>query len=163
MAAPTAALHFTETVLQGLRERGVGVARLCLHVGIGTFLPVRVERVEDHPMHAEYFDLPAVAREAVLSTRRAGGRVVAVGTTSVRSLEWWARTGERQGATSLYVYPPFRFLVVDALMTNFHLPRSTPLLLASAFAGRDRLLAAYREAVAAGYRFYSYGDSMLVL
>ena len=163
VAAPTAALHFTEAVFDGLRERGVGVARLCLHVGIGTFLPVRVDRVEDHPMHAEHFVLPDTAREAVLSTRQSGGRVIAVGTTSVRSLEWWARTGERQGATSLYVYPPFRFLVVDVLMTNFHLPRSTPLLLASAFAGRDLLLAAYREAVAAGYRFYSYGDSMLVL
>ncbi len=137
-----------------------------LHVGLGTFQPVRVDRVEDHVMHEERFEIGEATARAVRRTREQGGRVIAVGTTVVRTLEHSAaRHGEvraGQGRCSLFIYPGFRFRVVDALMTNFHLPRSTLLMLVSAFAGRERVLAAYAAAVEAGYRFYSYGDAMLV-
>ncbi|HSG89575.1 MAG TPA: S-adenosylmethionine:tRNA ribosyltransferase-isomerase, partial [Pseudomonadales bacterium] len=146
--------------------RGVEVARLTLHVGAGTFQPVRVDDILEHRMHAERLRVDDAVVAAVAATRRRGGRVVAVGTTVVRSLESAARGGQLEpvdGETDLFIYPGFRFRVVDAMVTNFHLPESTLLMLVSAFAGRERVLAAYRHAVAAAYRFFSYGDAMFVL
>ncbi len=167
VAAPTAGLHFTPELLQAVRGRGVEVETLTLHVGLGTFQPVRGERVEDHRLHAEAFDLPARLAGAVVETRRRGGRVVAVGTTVTRTLE--ARSGPEPGTVlaggglcDLFIRPGHAFRVVDALLTNFHLPRSTLLMLVAAFAGREPVLGAYREAVARRYRFYSYGDAMLL-
>ena len=166
VAAPTAGLHFTRELLERLARAGIDLAYLTLHVGPGTFEPVRAERVEDHAMHAERFEIPAAAVRAVQRTRARGGRVVAVGTTVVRALEHVARLHgelrEASGECDLFIRPGFEFRVVDALLTNFHLPRSTLLVLVSAFAGRERVLAAYDHAVRAGYRFYSYGDAMLV-
>lgn len=167
IAAPTAGLHFTPGLLRTLEERGIGVARLTLHVGPATFLPVRTEEIEDHPMDAERYEVPRATVEAIARARARGGRVVAVGTTVVRALES-AATGRggvvpAHGRTDLFIFPGYAFRVVDALVTNFHLPRSTLLAMVAAFAGRRRVLAAYAEAVAAGYRFYSYGDAMLIL
>jgi S-adenosylmethionine:tRNA ribosyltransferase-isomerase len=160
VAAPTAGLHFTRALLEEIASRGVGIERLTLHVGPGTFLPVRVENVEEHAMEPEAYDLPGATAEAVRGTRRSGGRVVAVGTTVVRTLEAAAEPGGtvRAGAgrCDLFIRPGHVFRVVDALVTNFHLPRSTLLMLVCAFAGRERVLAAYAEAVRSGYRFYSY-------
>jgi S-adenosylmethionine:tRNA ribosyltransferase-isomerase len=160
IAAPTAGLHFTEDLLREIEEAGVGIARVTLHVGIGTFKPVSVERVEDHRMDRERYEITEEAAEAI----RRADRVVAVGTTVVRTLESAAMgNGEVRvgsGSTELFITPGFRFQVVDALLTNFHLPKSTLLMLVSAFAGRERVLAAYEEAVREGYRFYSYGDAM---
>jgi S-adenosylmethionine:tRNA ribosyltransferase-isomerase len=160
IAAPTAGLHFTEDLLEEIEEAGVGIARVTLHVGIGTFRPVSVERIEEHRMDRERYEIGEEAAEAI----RKADRVVAVGTTVVRTLESAAvETGEVRagnGSTELFITPGFKFQVVDALLTNFHLPRSTLLMLVSAFAGRERVLAAYEEAVREGYRFYSYGDAM---
>lgn len=165
VAAPTAGLHFTPALLERLAARGVEVARVTLHVGIGTFKPVTAALVHEHVMDEERYDVPEATAAAIAAARRRGGRVVAVGTTTVRTLESAAGEGGevRSGAgrTGLFVYPGYRFRVVDVLLTNFHLPRSTLLMMVSAFAGRERVLAAYREAVEAGYRFYSYGDAML--
>ncbi len=167
VAAPTAGLHFTPALLERLRAAGVATADVVLHVGPGTFRPVTVERVEDHRVMSEAYEVPAETAAAIAETRARGGRVVAVGTTTVRTLESAAgATGEvRAGAgeTDLVIVPGYRFRAVSALVTNFHLPRSSLLLLVSAFAGRERVLEAYREAVRAGYRFYSYGDAMLVV
>ena len=166
VAAPTAGLHFDEALLENLRADGVTIAMLTLHVGAGTFQPVRSETVEDHHMHAEWISVPAAAVEAVQRTRERGGRVVAVGTTVVRSLEAAAAGGELapfEGETDIYIYPGFEFRVVDALITNFHLPGSTLVMLVSALAGRENILAAYRHAVAERYRFFSYGDAMLIM
>jgi len=157
VAAPTAGLHFDAAMLERLRERGARLAKLTLHVGVGTFQPVRSERVEDHRMHPERYTIP---RETMDALR--GRRVLAVGTTSLRALETAAQTGELSGETGLFVYPGFSFRVVDRLLTNFHLPRSTLLMLVSAFAGRDRVLRAYRHAIEKRYRFFSYGDAMLI-
>jgi S-adenosylmethionine:tRNA ribosyltransferase-isomerase len=165
VAAPTAGLHFTEAILEEASAAGIGVARVTLHVGIGTFKPVSAERVEDHRMDRERYEVGDETAEAILRTRKSGGRVVAVGTTVVRTLESAASDGEVRpggGSTELFITPGFRFRAVDVLLTNFHLPRSTLLMLVSAFAGRERVLAAYEEAVREGYRFYSYGDAMLV-
>ena len=166
VAAPTAGLHFTEELLERLREKGVEVVPIVLHVGPGTFRPVRGE-VSEHRMEAEYYEVSPRAAEVVNLARGKGGRVVAVGTTSVRTLETVAdeegRVRPGSGWTELFIYPPYRFRVVDALITNFHLPRSTLLMLVAAFAGRERVLEAYREAVRLGYRFYSYGDAMLII
>ncbi len=166
VAAPTAGLHFTAETLEALRARGIALARLTLHVGLGTFQPVRVERVQDHHIHDEWFELPESAAAAVAAARERGGRVVAVGTTVVRTLEFCAadggRVNPRSGRCDLFIYPGYEFKVVDMMLTNFHLPRSTLLMLVSAFAGRERLLAAYEAAIREGYRFYSYGDAMLV-
>jgi S-adenosylmethionine:tRNA ribosyltransferase-isomerase len=166
IAAPTAGLHFTVELLSDLEARGVEFAWVTLHVGRGTFLPVAAERVEDHRMHPEAFELPEATARAVAATRQRGGRVVAVGTTVVRTLEERATEGglvtPGRGRSALFIYPGFHFRVVDAMITNFHLPRSTLLMLASAFAGRERLLEAYRQAIARGYRFYSYGDAMWI-
>ena len=165
VAAPTAALHFDEAVLAALQARGVRQARVTLHVGAGTFQPVRTERIAEHRMHSEWYEVDEATVQAVHETRRAGGRVVAVGTTSVRALESAARGGELRpatGDTDIYITPGFPFRVVDRLVTNFHLPRSTLMMLVSAFAGHARVMALYRHAVAQRYRFFSYGDSMLL-
>jgi S-adenosylmethionine:tRNA ribosyltransferase-isomerase len=166
VAAPTAGLHFTPALLQAIERRGVGIARLELEVGPGTFKPVEGDDLSTHPMHAERFDVPLAAAEAIADTRRRGGRIWAVGTTVVRALESAAEEGgvrSGPGETSLFITPGYRFRVVDRLLTNFHLPRSTLLMLVAAFAGYERTMAAYRHAVTARYRFYSYGDAMLIL
>jgi S-adenosylmethionine:tRNA ribosyltransferase-isomerase len=167
VAAPTAGLHFTDPVLAELEARGIERAPLVLDVGPGTFLPVREGHLEDHVMHSERFEIPEAAARQVNTARRDGRRIVAVGTTSVRALEaaWEPSTATLRsgpGETALFIHPGYVFRVVDALLTNFHLPRSTLLMLVSAFAGRERVLAAYREAVSRGYRFFSYGDAMLI-
>ena len=166
IAAPTAGLHFTPEVFAALDAGGVRRATVTLHVGLGTFKPVTAERVEDHAMHAEWFDLPAEAVDAIDATRAAGRRVIPVGTTATRVLEAAARAatwGPMSGWTDLFIAPGFGFRLTDGLLTNFHLPRSTLLMLVSALAGRERILAAYEEAQRLGYRFYSYGDAMLIL
>ena len=166
-AAPTAGLHFTPGLLETIRRRGVEIVSLTLHVGLGTFRPVTAETVEEHVMHAEYFRIPAQTANAVNRAKEQGGRVVAVGTTAVRTLESAAdetgRVHPGDGWTDLFIYPGYRFKAVDAMVTNFHLPRSTLLMLVCAFAGREETLAAYRTAVEEGYRFYSFGDAMLIL
>ncbi len=167
VAAPTAGLHFTEELLRQLDERGVRRAMVTLHVGAGTFQPVRADDIKDHVMHAEYVEVDESVCAAVRETRALGGRVVAVGTTAVRSLESACQNADKalrtlQGDTDIFIYPGYRFRCVDAMITNFHLPESTLLMLVSAFAGRERVLAAYRVAVAAGYRFFSYGDAMFI-
>jgi S-adenosylmethionine:tRNA ribosyltransferase-isomerase len=166
VAAPTAGLHFTPHLLDDLRAAGLGVAEVVLHVGPGTFRPVTAENVEDHRLLPEPYLIPGPTADAIAAARARGGRVVAVGTTVVRALEAAARDDGTvqagEGETALVVRPGFPFRVVDALVTNFHLPRSSLLLLVAAFAGRERVLAAYAEAVRRGYRFYSYGDAMLL-
>ncbi len=165
VAAPTAGLHFDHEFLESLRRAGVETGYVTLHVGAGTFQPVRVTAVGEHRMHAEWMRVSPEVCERIAQTRRRGGRVVAVGTTSVRALETAAMSGTLmpfEGDTRLFLYPGSRFRVVDALLTNFHLPESTLLMLVCAFAGLDHTLAAYRHAVAQGYRFYSYGDAMFV-
>jgi S-adenosylmethionine:tRNA ribosyltransferase-isomerase len=167
IAAPTAGLHFSEELLREIEAAGVSIVRVTLHVGIGTFKPVSAERIADHRMESERYVIGEEAAAAIRRTRESGARVVAVGTTVVRTLESAALAagGEVRaggGATELFITPGFRFQVVDALLTNFHLPRSTLLMLVSAFAGRERVLAAYEEAIREGYRFYSYGDAMLL-
>ncbi len=165
VAAPTAGLHFDREMLAGLVRAGIAVARLTLHVGAGTFTPLRADDVEDHRMHAERIRVPSATVTAVETARRAGARVVAVGTTAMRALEAAAQGGQLgafEGETDLFIRPGYRFRVVDALLTNFHLPESTLLVMVAAFAGRERTLAAYHHAIAARYRFYSYGDAMFV-
>jgi S-adenosylmethionine:tRNA ribosyltransferase-isomerase len=164
-AAPTAGLHFSPGVLAALEARGVPWAAVTLHVGPGTFLPLRVESLDEHRMHEERYEVPEATARAHAACRARGGRVVAVGTTAVRTLESAGSGGRLEagaGRTSLFIRPGHRFQTVDLLVTNFHLPRSTLLVLVSAFGGRERVLAAYREAVLEGYRFFSYGDAMLV-
>lgn len=165
-AAPTAGLHFTQALLDRLRAQGVRIVDVLLHVGLGTFRPVSAERVEDHHMHAEYCEVTAEAARAINEARAAGGRVVAVGTTSVRTLESAATPdGLVQpfaGQTSIFITPGYAFRAVDALITNFHLPESTLLMLVSAFAGREEMLRVYRHAVQQRYRFFSFGDAMLI-
>ncbi len=166
VAAPTAGLHFDDAMLATLRGQGVGTAFLTLHVGAGTYQPVRVEKIADHRMHSERFEIPAATAEAIAATRAAGGRVIAVGTTSLRALESAGNddgTVREGGAeTDIFITPGYRFKVVDRLITNFHLPKSTLLMLVSAFAGYDAIRAAYAHAVAERYRFFSYGDAMLL-
>ncbi|MBE3596826.1 MAG: tRNA preQ1(34) S-adenosylmethionine ribosyltransferase-isomerase QueA [Hydrogenibacillus sp.] len=167
VAAPTAGLHFTPELLSALRARGIDSVMLTLHVGLGTFRPVQVEAVEEHRMHSEFFRLTPEAASAIARAKAAGRRIVAVGTTALRALE--SATSEdgvitaKEGWTDLFIYPGYRFRAVDALITNFHLPRSTLLMLVAAFAGRTFVLDAYREAVRKRYRFYSFGDAMLVV
>jgi S-adenosylmethionine:tRNA ribosyltransferase-isomerase len=162
VAAPTAALHFDEELLAEFDARGVRRASVTLHVGAGTFQPVKTENIAEHRMHSERYELPASTQEAIAQTRERGGRVVAIGTTTVRTLESWARTGQASGDTDIFITPGFQFRVVDMLVTNFHLPRSTLLMLVSAFAGYDAIMDLYRHAVAERYRFFSYGDAMLL-
>ena len=165
VAAPTAGLHFTERLLAALADRGVGLKRVTLHVGAGTFLPIRAEVIEEHRMHAEWCCIDAGTVAAIEETKRAGGRVLAIGTTAMRTLESAARDGRLKpfsGETDLFITPGFRFNVVDLLLTNFHLPKSTLFILVSAFAGLERMRSAYAHAIEAGYRFYSYGDASLL-
>ena len=166
VAAPTAGLHFDEPMLATLRARGINTAFLTLHVGAGTYQPVRVDKIAEHKMHSERFEIPPATADAITATRAAGGRVIAVGTTSLRALEssgnenGTVRAG--QAETDIFITPGYRFQVVDRLITNFHLPKSTLLMLVSAFAGYDNIRAAYAHAVAERYRFFSYGDAMLL-
>jgi S-adenosylmethionine:tRNA ribosyltransferase-isomerase len=165
-AAPTAGLHLTEELLEALRRGGVEVVAVTLHVGTGTFLPIRSEQIEAHVMHAEAYHVPPECALAVNRALAEGRRVLAVGTTAVRTLESAWRDGEvrpGEGQSTLYIMPGYRFRVVSQLLTNFHTPRSTLLVLVSAFAGRQVILRAYREAVRERYRFFSYGDAMLIL
>ncbi|MCV9879111.1 tRNA preQ1(34) S-adenosylmethionine ribosyltransferase-isomerase QueA [Brenneria izbisi] len=168
VAAPTAGLHFDEPMLAALREKGVQMAFVTLHVGAGTFQPVRVETIEDHVMHAEYAEVPQDVVDAVLACKARGNRVIAVGTTSVRSLESAAQASQDAliapffGDTRIFIYPGYRYQVIDALVTNFHLPESTLIMLVAAFAGYRHTMSAYRQAVAEQYRFFSYGDAMFI-
>lgn len=166
-AAPTAGLHFTPELLEKARQRGGHIVPITLHVGLGTFRPVTVERVSEHRMHSEYFEVSAESARIIQEAKRTGKRVCAVGTTSVRTLESVAREyGEiraAQGWTDIFIHPGYSFQAVDGVLTNFHLPRSTLIMLISAFAGREKVLAAYREAVQERYRFFSFGDAMLIL
>jgi S-adenosylmethionine:tRNA ribosyltransferase-isomerase len=180
VAAPTAGLHFTEEALDRIRRRGIETAEITLHVGLGTFQPVREEVVEEHKLHREWYQIPEEAAERIQRARDAGRRVVAVGTTTVRTLEFAARETnpieqkklgwgtrnvritQQSGEADIFIYPGFEFRVVGAMLTNFHLPKSTLLMLVSAFAGRERILQAYEHAVRKQYRFYSYGDCMFV-
>lgn len=164
VAAPTAGLHFTPELMGRLESRGIAVSRVLLHVGPGTFRPVRVDDLREHRVESEYYAIDAGVLQAMAETRARGRRVIAVGTTTTRCLESAAAPGGKgEGWTDLTIVPPYSFRAIDALMTNFHLPRSSLLLLVSAFAGRERVLGAYAEAVREGYRFYSYGDAMLIL
>jgi len=162
VAAPTAALHFDQGLLAQLDARGVRRASVTLHVGAGTFQPVKTENLAEHRMHSEWYEVPPATQQAIAQTRERGGRVVAVGTTTVRTLESWALTGQASGDTRIFITPGFGFRMVDRLITNFHLPRSTLLMLVSAFAGYDHIMALYRHAIAQRYRFFSYGDAMLL-
>jgi S-adenosylmethionine:tRNA ribosyltransferase-isomerase len=162
VAAPTAALHFDDALLAALRARGVHTAEVTLHVGAGTFQPVKTENIAEHTMHAEWYRVPDTTLAAIEACRARGGRIVAVGTTTVRTLESWAAFGRTEGDTQIFITPGFRFQVVDRLITNFHLPKSTLMMLVSAFAGYERVMALYRHAIAQRYRFFSYGDSMLL-
>jgi S-adenosylmethionine:tRNA ribosyltransferase-isomerase len=166
VAAPTASLHFSDAVFEALRHKGVDVAKIVLDVGLGTFRPMQSDRVEDHVMHAESFVIPAAAQTAIESAKSQGRRIVAAGTTVMRALEGsaFAHGAVRRGPdqTDIFIKPGFSFRVVDALITNFHLPRSTLLVLVSAFAGRENVLQAYDAAVQAGYRFFSFGDAMYI-
>jgi S-adenosylmethionine:tRNA ribosyltransferase-isomerase len=172
VAAPTAGLHFTREILERIRGRGVEIAEITLHVGLGTFQPVRVEKVEDHKLNAEWYEISAAAARAINAAKAEGRRVVAVGTTTVRTLEYAAVSGEERaggdgveagrGEADVFIYPGYEFRIVDALLTNFHLPQSTLLMLVCALGGKELVMGAYRHAVEAGYRFYSYGDCMLV-
>ncbi len=167
VAAPTAGLHFTDKILKQLTALGVEIVTLTLHVGLGTFLPVRVDDIRQHKMHAELFSIPTTTATAVNRARSEGRRIFALGTTSARALETATTTdGKLQagsGDSEIFIYPGYQFKIVDALITNFHLPKSTLLMLVSAFAGRDFILSAYRQAVAERFRFFSYGDCMLIL
>jgi len=165
VAAPTAGLHFDDAMLQALRDKGVQIAHVTLHVGAGTFQPVRAEYVREHAMHSERYEIAQATVDAIAQVRAAGGRVIAAGTTSLRALESAAQSGELQagsGETRIFITPGYSFKVVDVLLTNFHLPRSTLLMLVCAFGGMEQMLAAYRHAVAHEYRFFSYGDAMLI-
>jgi len=165
-AAPTAGLHFTDRLLAEIEDMGVHVACLTLHVGLGTFRPVKVKDIRQHKMHAEFFSLDAAAADCINDTKRRGGRVFAVGTTVCRTLEALAdaqgHVAPKSGHTDIFIYPGYTFKIVDALITNFHLPQSTLIMLVSAFAGRELILSAYRDAISRKYRFFSFGDAMLI-
>lgn len=166
VAAPTAGLHFTDTLFEALAEKGIQNAKVTLHVGVGTFRPIKTEQLEEHTMHEEWCELSNETCEKILATKAAGRRVVAVGTTSVRTLETAAQSGEVSpwsGATDLFIRPPYEFQAVDAMVTNFHLPKSTLLVLVQEFGGRELLKKAYEQAIEEEYRFFSYGDAMLIL
>ncbi len=162
VAAPTAALHFDAGVLADLAERGIERASVTLHVGAGTFQPVKTENLAEHQMHSEWYEVPLETLAALERCRQRGGRVVAVGTTTVRTLESWAKSGQATGDTNIFITPGFDFQVVDVLITNFHLPKSTLMMLVSAFAGYAHIMGLYRHAIAQRYRFFSYGDAMLL-
>ncbi len=166
VAAPTAGLHFTHSILENLQQKSINIDEITLHVGAGTFKPVKVQQLDQHKMHAEHVTVSLSTCEKIRATKQAGGRVIAVGTTCVRALESAAAQGQIQefmGDTDIFIYPGFKFRVVDGLITNFHLPRSTLLMLVSAFAGYAKTMRAYKHAVQENYRFYSYGDAMLII
>ena len=174
IAAPTAGLHFTKGLLEEIAKSGVHIRKITLNVGKGTFIPIRAERVEDHRMEGEDFEFDSALPDEIRRIKSQGGKIFSVGTTTTRAIEGFlsgrsvnpenlSRNGRVRGRTDIFIYPGYSFKAVDSLITNFHLPRSTPLMLASALAGRDRLLSAYREAVSGFYRFFSYGDAMLIL
>ena len=166
-AAPTAGLHFTKDLLDSIEKMGVKICYVTLHVGLGTFRPVKAEEITDHAMHSEYCVISAETAETINQTKRDGGRVICVGTTSCRTIESWAEEDgtlrESAGWTNIFIYPGYRFKVLDGLITNFHLPESTLIMLVSALAGREPILAAYEEAVRERYRFFSFGDAMLIV
>ena len=165
-AAPTAGLHFTEELLQRIQEKGVRIARVTLHVGLGTFRPVKVEDVTEHHMHTEFYHVSQEAADIINETKKQGGRVICVGTTSCRTIESAADehgvVQATEGDTDIFIYPGYQFKVLDCLITNFHLPESTLLMLVSALAGKEHIMAAYKEAVAMKYRFFSFGDAMFI-
>jgi len=167
IAAPTAGLHFTQDLLQSLRNQGVNAAWITLHIGLGTFTPVKTKNIEDHMMDAEWIEISEQTAQEIEKTRLRGGRIIAVGTTTTRALESFSdgHSGVKcgKGITSLFIYPPYHFKVIDGLITNFHLPKSTLIMQVSAFSGKDLLAKAYQEAIDKKYRFYSYGDAMLIL
>mgnify|MGYP001079085511 CR=1 FL=1 len=162
VASPTAGLHFTKELLERIKEKGVNVVYITLHVGLGTFKPVKTQDITKHKMHEEYFTIPKETLEIIQKTKEEKKTVVAVGTTVVRALETYGKFGKSEGFTDIFIYPPYEFKIVDKLITNFHLPKSTLLMLVSAFADRDFILKAYNEAVKEKYRFFSYGDAMLI-
>ena len=161
-AAPTASLNMTKELLAKLEKKGVQVKYLTLHVGLGTFLPIRTDNVEEHQMHSEWFHIPDDTIKAIEDTKAAGHRVIAVGTTVTRTLEFWAKTGKTAGEDNIFIYPGFEFKAIDALVTNFHAPKSTVLMLTAAFAGWDHLKPAYEHAISSGYKLLSYGDSCFI-
>ncbi len=163
VASPTAGLHFTQELLKKLEEKGIKKAFCTLHVGLGTFRPIQTEDITKHKMHEEYYQIPDETLQAIRKTKEKGKKVIAVGTTVVRTLETYAQTGKKEGFSDIFIYPPYQFKMVDALITNFHLPKSTLILLVSAFAGKDFIFKAYNEAIQQKYRFFSYGDAMLIL
>ena len=162
VAAPTAALHFDQALLDQLTAMNVQQAHVTLHVGAGTFQPVKTEDLSEHQMHSEWYDVPAITQQAIAECRARGGRVVAVGTTTVRTLESWAHSGVASGHTRIFITPGFEFKLIDVLVTNFHLPKSSLMMLVSAFAGHAHIMQLYRTAIAREYRFFSYGDAMLL-
>lgn len=167
-AAPTAGLHFTKSFIEELKEMGVTIAYITLHVGLGTFRPVNVDMIEDHKMHAEYYRMTEETANTLTEIKNNQGRIITVGTTSTRSLETIAKSNDgtfkaSSGWTDLFIYPPYQFQVVDGILTNFHLPKSTLIMLVSAFGGKDNVLRAYEEAISKKYRFFSFGDAMLIL
>ena len=162
VAAPTAALHFDEALLETIKAKGVKTATVTLHVGAGTFMPVKSESIAQHTMHAERYWVPLETQQAITDCKAKGGRVVAVGTTTVRTLESWAQSGQDSGDTQIFITPGFDFKIVDVLITNFHLPKSTLLMLVSAFTGYEKMMALYRHAISQQYRFFSYGDAMIL-
>ena len=162
VAAPTAALHFDDALLAALDSKGVQRASVTLHVGAGTFQPVKTENLAEHQMHSEWYDVPLATRQAIADCRARGGKVIAVGTTTVRTLESWAQTGQTSGDTRIFITPGFEFKLVDRLITNFHLPKSSLMMLVSAFAGYEHIMALYAHAIRERYRFFSYGDAMLL-
>ena len=162
VAAPTAALHFDDALLAAIDAMGVQRAHVTLHVGAGTFQPVKTENLAEHHMHSEWYEVPESTQQAIAECRARGGRIVAVGTTTVRTLESWAQSGRASGDTQIFITPGFEFRAADMLITNFHLPKSSLMMLVSAFAGYDHVMALYRHAIASQYRFYSYGDAMVL-
>jgi S-adenosylmethionine:tRNA ribosyltransferase-isomerase len=169
VAAPTAGLHFTDELLQKLANKGIQTAEITLHVGVGTFRPVETENIREHAMHQEWIEVPKMTVDKILATKARGGRIIAIGTTSVRALEGAAQANfpelltAYRGKTNLFIYPGYQWQIVDGLITNFHLPKSSLLMLVSALIGRERLLSLYQEAIQENYRFYSFGDAMLIL
>ena len=161
-AAPTASLNMTKELIEKLQAKGVRIKYLTLHVGLGTFLPIRSDNVEEHHMHSEWFHIPEDTLQAIKETKTSGHRVIAVGTTVTRTLEYWAKTGKTEGEDDIFIYPGFKFQAIDALVTNFHAPKSTVLMLTAAFAGWDRLKPAYEHAIENQYKLLSYGDSMFI-
>ena len=166
IAAPTAGLHFTHPLIKKLEKNGIEFVSITLHVGYGTFVPVKVNDIREHRMHSEFFSISTLTSEKINKAKKQGRRVIAVGTTSMRTIEYISdnlgRVTQKQGMCDLFIYPDYKFKCVDGIITNFHLPKSTLLMLVSAFAGRKNILSAYKEAVKKGYRFFSYGDAMFI-